>query len=272
MTSSGSLAASVDYRAWGNPETTGGLSAYTPFEFPGAHTDPRGPSYLIGRYYDPATGQFLSVDPDVLQTGEPYSYASADPVNSSDPTGLWTEGYCSAVMVSVIIAAVMQTCIQESNGNQQVGLTVTTSSHALSVLLNLSFWSKFIANPTSSVALRLLNIGGGLGYEISNAPSVIDLGGPFRDHSLSLGALWAGTATYFTGSYGSGNKTHGITGVYLGFGIGLGASYTDARTNTVVRILSGHAAAIIAGIITNLNAGTGSVLRWALRAFISAGG
>jgi RHS repeat-associated protein len=272
VASSGSLSGSVDYDAWGNPETAGGLGSYTPFGFAGAYADPSGMVYLIGRYYDPATGQFLSVDPDVLQTGEPYSYASADPVNSSDPTGLWTEGYCSAVMVSVIIAAVMQACIQESNGNQQVGLTVTTSSHALSVLLNLSFWSKFIANPTSSVALRLLNIGGGLGYEISNAPSVIDLGGPFRDHSLSLGALWAGTATYFTGSYGSGNKTHGITGVYLGFGIGLGASYTDARTNTVVRILSGHAAAIIAGIITNLNAGTGPVLRWALRAFISAGG
>ena len=80
MTSSGSLAASVDYRAWGNPETTGGLSAYTPFEFPGAHTDPRGPSYLIGRYYDPATGQFLSVDPKVQQTLEPYavSYTHLD--------------------------------------------------------------------------------------------------------------------------------------------------------------------------------------------------
>ena len=88
MTSSGSLAASVDYRAWGNPETTGGLSAYTPFEFPGAHTDPRGPSYLIGRYYDPATGQFLSVDPLVAQTQQAYVYVEDDPVNAIDPTGL----------------------------------------------------------------------------------------------------------------------------------------------------------------------------------------
>jgi len=52
VTSSGSLAASVDYRAWGNPETTGGLCGSTPVGFPGAHTDPRGPSYLIGRYYE----------------------------------------------------------------------------------------------------------------------------------------------------------------------------------------------------------------------------
>ena len=92
VTSSGSLAASVDYRAWGNPETTGGLSAYTPFEFPGAHTDPRGPSYLIGRYYDPATGQFLSVDPLVEQTAHGYEYTGDNPVNAIDPLGMVTCG------------------------------------------------------------------------------------------------------------------------------------------------------------------------------------
>jgi RHS repeat-associated protein len=43
----------------------------------------------VGRYYDPQTGQFLSVDPLVDETGEPYAYAEDDPVNSSDPTGLW---------------------------------------------------------------------------------------------------------------------------------------------------------------------------------------
>jgi hypothetical protein len=45
--------------------------------------------YLIGRYYDPATGQFLSVDPLVDATGEPYAYTGDDPVNGVDPLGLW---------------------------------------------------------------------------------------------------------------------------------------------------------------------------------------
>jgi len=92
VTSSGSLAASVDYRAWGNPETTGGLCGYTPVGFPGAHTDPRGPSYLIGRYYDPQTGQFLNVDPLVDETGQPYAYTGDDPVNAIDPLGMITCG------------------------------------------------------------------------------------------------------------------------------------------------------------------------------------
>ena len=88
VASSGSLSGSVDYDAWGNPETAGGLGSYTPFGFAGAYTDLSGVVYLIGRYYDPATGQFLSVDPLVAQTQQAYVYVEDDPVNAIDPTGL----------------------------------------------------------------------------------------------------------------------------------------------------------------------------------------
>ena len=49
----------------------------------------RGPEThsLVGRYYDPTTGQFLSVDPLVDETGEAYVYTGDDPVNSTDPDG-----------------------------------------------------------------------------------------------------------------------------------------------------------------------------------------
>jgi uncharacterized protein RhaS with RHS repeats len=45
----------------------------------------------VGRYYDPATGQFLSVDPLVQQTLEAYVYAADDPVLEVDPSGLQAE-------------------------------------------------------------------------------------------------------------------------------------------------------------------------------------
>jgi RHS repeat-associated protein len=45
--------------------------------------------YTINRYYDPATAQFLSVDPDVGITQSPYGYVGDDPVNEADPLGLW---------------------------------------------------------------------------------------------------------------------------------------------------------------------------------------
>jgi RHS repeat-associated protein len=86
---SGSLTASTSYDAWGNPLTTGGLTSHTPFGYAGGYTDPTGLIYLINRYYDPGTGQFLSVDAAVSQTGQPYAYAGGNPVNATDPNGLW---------------------------------------------------------------------------------------------------------------------------------------------------------------------------------------
>jgi hypothetical protein len=41
----------------------------------------------VARWYDPGNGQFLSVDPDLAETDQPYAYASDDPVNESDPSG-----------------------------------------------------------------------------------------------------------------------------------------------------------------------------------------
>jgi hypothetical protein len=43
---------------------------------------------VFHRYYDPATGQFMSVDPLVDVTAQPYVYVGDDPVNASDPSGL----------------------------------------------------------------------------------------------------------------------------------------------------------------------------------------
>ena len=90
VNSSGSLTATTSYDAWGNPETAGGLSDYTPFGFAGGYTDSTGLIYLINRYYEPATGQFLSVDSNVNQTDAPYAYASGDPITMSHPNGRTT--------------------------------------------------------------------------------------------------------------------------------------------------------------------------------------
>lgn len=87
VNSAGTLTGTTSYDAWGNPLTAGGLTASTPFGYAGGYTDPDGLIYLIDRYYDPATGQFISVDPDVSQTDQPYQYASDNPISQSDPSG-----------------------------------------------------------------------------------------------------------------------------------------------------------------------------------------
>ena len=49
--------------------------------------------YMRARTYDPATAQFLSVDPiNGTSSGETYAYAGGDPVNFTDPSGLSPSG------------------------------------------------------------------------------------------------------------------------------------------------------------------------------------
>ncbi|HUC15635.1 MAG TPA: RHS repeat-associated core domain-containing protein, partial [Acidimicrobiales bacterium] len=74
--------------AWGNLTGSTG-SATTSFMYAGAYYDSStGLYYMQARYYDPLTGQFLSLDPDVAQTMAPFNYAGNNPVNANDPSGL----------------------------------------------------------------------------------------------------------------------------------------------------------------------------------------
>jgi RHS repeat-associated protein len=71
-------------------------TASTPLGYRGEYRSPTsGLIYLRARVYDPDTAQFLSVDPMVASSGEPYSYAADNPVNLADPLGLIAEvGLC----------------------------------------------------------------------------------------------------------------------------------------------------------------------------------
>jgi RHS repeat-associated protein len=89
VNSSGALTGTAAYDAWGNPETAGGLTGTTPFGCAGGYTDPDGLIYLLNRYYQPSTGQFISVDPDIAQTFQAYEYGAGNPVNNADPLGLY---------------------------------------------------------------------------------------------------------------------------------------------------------------------------------------
>jgi hypothetical protein len=44
----------------------------------------------VARYYDPTTAQFLTRDPLEAETGQPYSYADDDPIDNSDPRGMFS--------------------------------------------------------------------------------------------------------------------------------------------------------------------------------------
>jgi RHS repeat-associated protein len=102
----------TDYDAYGNPIGESGGSAEiggltvaqtsinanyvgsTSFGFGGGYTDATGLIYLVNRYYDPITAQFMSIDPLYQQTQLAYEYAEDNPINEADPSGEATALAC----------------------------------------------------------------------------------------------------------------------------------------------------------------------------------
>lgn len=74
------------YEPYGRPLATG--IATTPAGYIAQPHDTNGLIYLNNRYYDSTLGAFISVDPLVRVTGQPYTYANANPATLSDPNGL----------------------------------------------------------------------------------------------------------------------------------------------------------------------------------------
>ena len=79
---------------YGNQVTSTG-SLTTPFGYAGQYTDPEtGLQYDRARYYDPTTAQFLSQDPALATTRQPYQYTNENPLNTTDPSGLASTVVC----------------------------------------------------------------------------------------------------------------------------------------------------------------------------------
>lgn len=87
--SAGVVAGTYSYDAYGNTTNTSG-TVTTPLQYAGQYNDTTDNLYwLRARYYDPTTAQFLTRDPAEALTKAPYSYANDDPIDESDPLGLW---------------------------------------------------------------------------------------------------------------------------------------------------------------------------------------
>ncbi len=85
------------YAPYGKVEEHTG-TATTPLGYDAQYTSTdTGLIYLRERVYDPATAQFLTIDPALPTTNEPYAYTEDNPLDHADPTGrgwfswLWPE-------------------------------------------------------------------------------------------------------------------------------------------------------------------------------------
>lgn len=85
--STGAVAGTASYDDYGVAARTG--TATTAIGYTGNWTDPTtGLVYLRARDYDPTTAQFITVDPALNGTHQPYAYVGNNPLTATDPTGL----------------------------------------------------------------------------------------------------------------------------------------------------------------------------------------
>ena len=149
--SAGAVTDTYEYDAFGNDVYHTGTTPNN-YLYRGEQYDPDlGLYYLRARYYNPATGRFLSRDPLVGQSWDPkslhkYLYAGGDPVNAEDPTGkgLVEDAWNFAKSVALYVATKKGLC-------------------ALFSGLAASFWfdSAFMSNNPTAQNIVGSGLGGG---------------------------------------------------------------------------------------------------------------
>jgi RHS repeat-associated protein len=202
--SAGTARATYVFQSYGQLAASTGTIT-NPMRFAGQYLDAEsGFYYLRARYYEPATGQFISRDPMVSETTSAYGYAGGNPLNVSDPSGLVSVGTCGGANgMWWVINGMANACLVNVVGNaNEVGLTGTLGL-GFGVGLNAAGSATVQVSNASSIddlgknffyfsAQVTLGIGLGVGVFVSmpGAPKFI-FGGDFGP-SFGAGAEWAG--------------------------------------------------------------------------------
>jgi RHS repeat-associated protein len=198
---------------------TGTLTS--PLGFAGGYTDAEtGFEYLVNRYYDPASDQFLSVDPLEASTHAPYYYASDNVANYTDPSGAATEGKCGAAIAVLAIGK------QGLGGNGTVCIVHTVGEPKDEWGLTETSFTSVDGGLAAGISLSVE-------YQNTTARNVGDLAGPFADMNFS-GRFGVG----LTGDVFRGDAVDGSSVVGMDFGAGVGPSIGVyvAHTWTTVQI------------------------------------
>ncbi len=151
--STGALQEVALYSLYGVQTITAGTKV-TPFGYQGSYTDSTGLIYLLNRYYDPTSDQFVSIDPMVQETDQPYAYVGDDPLNAEDPSGLFAisgtgeTAFVTTTKTKTATKTTTKTAILVTSGSKTTSSTVTVSTSPVTVPLGGGFTATVSATTT----------------------------------------------------------------------------------------------------------------------------
>lgn len=199
---SGNVTATYSYSPYGSVTSKTGTGS-TPLGFAGQYTDAQtGLIYMRTRYCDPATGQFLTVDPAVILTAERYSYAADAPLNFVDPAGLCdlvaarvTMGPDNIVVISGCVFVVGGGCVilgaDNTTGQHCVGLRVGVGVGASASRFTYSTAPQNLPGWSASLAGGIQPRGGAI--NLSRATNQVYSGGGWfagEKGAITYGYTW----------------------------------------------------------------------------------
>jgi RHS repeat-associated protein len=116
---------SFAYDSFGNTVQVTGSDS-TPFQYAGEYRDSESDFYYLrARYFDPSTAQFLTVDPAFTNTRNRYGYVNDNPLNSTDPSGLFPPfdeiGAVSGAIVGGVVGGVTTAVTEIGNNDFNLG-------------------------------------------------------------------------------------------------------------------------------------------------------
>jgi RHS repeat-associated protein len=184
---------------------TGTISVTNPFRYAGQYTDAEsGLIYMRARYYDQNTAQFLTRDPLVSTTREPYAYVADNPLNRTDPSGAWDHTATAFVTAKdpfgIPLTSEWLTVSWNSSGGKVTGMSALMITEGHDGGIEFGQWTPDPQNESLSktgggIGCSSASITGKVGF--SNHGGVIDLlGSYYNTLQLSISVNADGTWTY----------------------------------------------------------------------------
>ncbi len=173
VNASGQLVGTYAYTPYGKVSGHTGVS--TPLQYGQGYTDTEtGFVYLKSRYYDPATAEFLTVDPALDSTAEPYTYALGNPLNANDPNGQWSIfGAIVGAVIGAVIGAALVASVVMTGG---LDLPLVAPAFAIGVTALVGYYAGGVMGPPTPMSMPKIRINTGRGDEPT--PQTKPTGGP----------------------------------------------------------------------------------------------